>query len=412
MRLASDQKLAYYPTSFFECYRILNLIGRPNWNSVLSNDFFKDKTAQVNDIALKIGGQGKASYEVCLQHQPDLLQSFFEMSYGYGTDPVVFLDPFAGEGEWLSLFKKMAYDKDRVITVAVEIEKNRYNTIEADYKFHSSFEACQLPKQSVNCILFNPPYGTTAGKRNVRHYFEMVVDRDLISHRGSMIMVVSESDFINCADIVLEHFTVVDLYRVHPEEFAKWGQIVVYLKKTSYPVQPHNMENEINKLKNKIATGAEFGYESYCKISYMIDSGAGFKEKYEKMQRCLRSATNYSPPDKIWDWAIDDNTTEFNEELVMPKPPKIGEICTILSSGVLSGFIDDTETPHIVAGGVKNIRKTEIEKGFDKEGKPTNHRTEIRFSRPYLNILYFKDGKPVIKEIIDGDVCEDSDDRK
>ena len=86
------------------------------------------------------------------------------------------------------------------------------------------------------------------------------------------------------------------------------------------------------------------------------------------------------------------------EKLVLPKPPKQGEIANLLASGQINGTMQieqDGETyEHIVVGGVKTLEEQET---IEKDGF-TETKT-LRYSKPYLNILIAEDGKYKIKEL-------------
>ena len=77
----------------------------------------------------------------------------------------VVCDLFCGEGEWLSLFGLW----NDVITIGNEIEQTRYEKSKErniDILFNNAYEEIILPKNTIDVMLFNPPYGQLNGVRN------------------------------------------------------------------------------------------------------------------------------------------------------------------------------------------------------------------------------------------------------
>ena len=140
------------------------------------------------------------------------IKNYFKFSMGYDyNNSIVIADLFAGEGRWLDTFYTfMDYNKNigsKITTIANELDEERFDVIWNNSniykKYNKSFEELQLPKNSVSLMLFNPPYGTSNGERNVRRYLQMIIDRQLLYNpnpsidykQGYMIFVIRKDDF-------------------------------------------------------------------------------------------------------------------------------------------------------------------------------------------------------------------------
>ena len=382
MRLQGNACLGYYPTHIREVFRMLGCIGYPYCDEKLDQPAYQ---------AIEEGGYRE-----------------FEYNFGYGN--ITILDPFCGEGEWLETFKKFSSKPDNITTVGIEVEKNRFDKVKADYKFHSSFEDSELPKESVNVCIFNCPYGSSDSDngqiRNVRHYLQMLLDKEYLTKDCAMIMVISGKDFENILDILDAQFNVELFYKVEPEEFEKWGQYVIYCKRSEYiRSSPASLKELRQEISNKLSNGVEFDAQMYQDLKYFVGGTDEFGPQYDRMVKGQKVKDNYSKHDKLWDWVQSSNASLSEDfELVLPDTPDAGRISTLLSTGLVNGQIDVTidgvDASHIVSGGVRSIERIEQEKEQLADGKTATKTTVTRFSRPYLNILVKQDGKLAIKEII------------
>ena len=329
------------------------------------------------------------------------------LQFAYGYRDTTIIDPFAGEGEVLSVFKNFSCNPTRKTTVAIEIEKNRFDKIDSDYKFHGAFEDTDLPSDIGNFCYANPPYGYSDSQngriRNVRHYLQILLDKEIMTDKATMIMVVSFDDFLDCKDIIAQNFVLNLHYRVNPEEYSKWKQHVFYLERKPKIEDPFRLTSAIKTLELGLDRTQEFNKDFY-KRHFYINSSTNFHERYAKFKKAEKLKNNLSKPDKIWDWAIGaENGIDKDFHLTLAQPPSSGRLSTLLACGLVSGKIecevDGQSAAHIVSGGVKDITKKEIEK-YQVNGENRTKTTVTRFSRPYLNILAKVNGKVQIKEII------------
>lgn len=407
-RVASDAKLMFHPTDLSEVYRMLGIMGGPklsanklspeNKEKVLN--FYLDDSYYCYKTLNKMAEQGLF----------DEIDNAIEFGI-YGSTTI--LDPFAGEGEWLSTFKKALPTST---TIAVEIEKNRYETIKADHKINCAFEESEIPTESIGMLLYNPPYGTRmldsvngspTSVRNVRWFLEEILRRNILTSDAAVIAVVTFDDFMECYDLIYQNFELRCHYAVNEKEFSKYKQNVFYLKRRFRKLNFESSSDSINYInsRNSLVKDPPFKVEMFSTLGYSwFPSSVKFNSKLSKFRRIKkRKGINSNLSLKSWQWLLKEKTAKIGDEfeLVVPKPPKVSEIANILASGVINGRIDDHEAPHIVSGGVKRISKVEIFSETNSQGVEVEKRREIKMSRPYLAVLIAdKDtGKLKIKEI-------------
>ncbi len=416
----------YYPTNEFETLRMLGLIGeiklkgdddnRYIRNSIIDNiknNIGEDVYKKICEIALdNCILIEQAMYDYFLNNnRHDLIKKYLEYTIGsIGEGVITIADLQAGEGKWLRTFKDFIPHKDNnnnyIKLIANELEENRYNQIKADYKYLGSFEDLQLPKRSISLLLFNPPYGETNKVRNVRHYLQMTLDRQLITPNGHIIMVIREDDARDIIDILARNCFVYIMYRTHKEEYDKYKQIVLIAEVYKEPsdetnsIYAKNIQLNAEKYLERLDNIKEFSPQYYFSGVKSLQN-VDIELLMENFKYVTEDKIIISKSDSIWKHIRD--LTELKdistEKLILPKTQKKGEIANLLASGQINGSMSIEHEgkihEHIVVGGVKSLEETETTKKEDG----TEETKTLRYSKPYLNILITKDGKYQVKEL-------------
>lgn len=437
--LTSSQKLQFYPTSEFETHRLLAILGRVSieytQKEIIKKHILGEEiTRQLqilsldNNIPFDI-----VLYDYWLNNQEyELIKNNFKYELGYKNEnPVVVHDLFAGEGKWVSSFKSIipspSDSANKFITVANELEENRYNQIKNDNNIDDSynlpFEELQLPKHSCSLMLYNPPYGSTNNIRSTKHYLQMILDRNILYNpnngkeykTGYMVFVIRKDDFIDSLDLLCKYFTIHNfcIYKVSPDEYVKYKQYIFIARLKNNPYDLNNIydamdfKKQYNKIKEFIESEPEFKLEMYKNYQMMQYAYIDYNRLKESMKIVANKGNNVSKNDSIWKWIKDISMVKDigTDKLVVAKPLKTGEIVNIIASGYVNSnlSLDDKGTAsHIVVGGTKNITKQEINTYNGEEGKNVIETKTIRMSKPYLNILYSQNGKLTIKELLEG----------
>ena len=218
-----------------------------------------------------------------------------------------------------------------------------------------------MPKECI-LLLFNPPYGTTNGIRNVRHYLQMTLDRQLIAPRGNIIMVIREDDARDIVDIMARNCYIHVMYKTHKEEYDKYKQIVliaeVYrepLDETN-PIYAKSIQLNAEKYLERLDNIKEFSPRYYFSGVRSLQS-VDIELLIENFKYVTGDKIIISKPDSVWKHIKD--LTELKdmgtEKLVLPKSPKQGEIANLLASGQINGTMsiecEGKIHEHIVVGG-------------------------------------------------------------
>jgi len=438
--LAAESKLQFYPTQEIETYRLLTLLGDLQLDYIKER-YIRDYTIiskeEYNELFLKSADANIPIRFVIFdkwlkEERYDLIKSYFTIRFGsdnYNNRkenfPITICDPFCGEGEFLDVFKsfipKDKYSGD-IFLIGNELESNRYerfkDNVNIDEKYNKSFEELNLPTFSCSLILFNPPYSTTNGIRNVKFYLNQILDRKILYNpsntkdykTGYMVFVIRKDDFLDSLDILCQHFDVFKnaIYKVNAEEYAKYKQYIFIAKLKRFPYDLNNItdamdyKNNYNDIKRIIESEPEFELSMYNTYRIMNYPYIDYETAKENNQYVEVSNNYLSKNDSVWKWVKD--ITELKnlgeEKLTVPKPLKLGEIANILASGMINGEIDlDGKGKHVVIGGTKSIEKKEINSYKDDNGEKITETKIIKMSLPYLNILCSENGELKIKEL-------------
>ena len=424
--------MMYYPTQEFETYRLLALLGNVTMNyhaelylkNILDKEVYNELFLKTLDNSINLR---YAVYDYWLQNKKyDLIKEYFEYQLGYRNDnPVVVCDLFSGESKWLNTFKFINKDTNGndILLVANELEENRYNIFKdnpnIDEKYNKSFEELrEIPKNSISLMLFNPPYGSTNNTRNVKFYLSEIIKKQYLYNptntkdykTGYMVFVIRKDDFLDSLDIICQNFDVLKnaIYKVNPEEYAKYKQYIFIAKLKRFPYDLNNItnamdyKNHYNDIKRIIESEPEFELSMYNTYRMMNYPYVDYKTLKENHQYVEVSENYISKNDSVWKWVKDITELKNLEEekLTVPKPLKLGEIANILASGMINGEIDlDGKGKHVVIGGTKSIEKKEVNSYKDDNGEKITETKIIKMSLPYLNILCSEDGELKIKEL-------------
>jgi len=434
--LIGDSKLNFFPTEIWETYRLLGLLGRIDIDYMKKNYLKEYYTEQglYQEIAMRSLDSSVpidyCYYDKWLNDKDyDKIKQYCEYTLGYGDKfPIVVADLFAGNGDFLDVIKSFIPKKNNsndFLLIANELEEHRFNCIKEnkniDDCYNSSFEELRLPKNSISLMLYNCPYGSTNGVRNVKHYLSMILDKQILYNpstskdykSGYIAFVIRKDDFLDSLDILSKNFDILknSIYKTNPEEYAKFKQyiFIAHLKRHPYDLsnalQAMDFQKQYNEVKEIILSEPEFNLRQYNTYQSMNYPYIDYETAKENNKYTEAPETHISKNDSIWKWVkgITELKDLGEEKLVVPKPLKLGEISNLLASGMINGEISiDGIGRHVAIGGTKSIEKKEISKYKDENGENVTETKIIKMSLPYLNILCSYNGKLIIKELGDG----------
>ena len=430
-QLHANSQLMYYPTHELETYRMLGLIGgiRIKGDTWDRNIMIKDLKEILGDTYNELSAIAldeciiidMVLYDYLIKNkQYNRIQKYFKYMVAGLTNSnnsdnkcvnptVTIADLQAGEGDWLNTFTSFIpmVETKPIKLIANELEEERFNKIKADYAYCGSFEDLQLPKESISLLLFNPPYGETNGERNVRRYLRMTIERELIVKSGYILMVIREDDAYDICDIFNKYFSAQVIYKTHTEEHEKYKQVVILGIKWFNPLDEkttmgaRDLQHQIETYIKRLDEVSEFKPSFYNNAIHNLPT-VDIELLMENLEYIQSDNIIISQNDGVWSHIRD--LTELKdlgeENLVLPKSPKSGEISNLLASGYINGVMDvEGKGNHIVVGGVRPIKKEEVNKYKNDSGEMVTEKKIVRYSKPYLNILISENGKYKIKQL-------------
>lgn len=429
MTLVSSSKLMYYPTQEYETYRILPLLFELNLVSenvkdLLGTDTYRELLQKEFSHMIPGVRINNIVYEYMVNNMlyEHLKKCFFINKSSGASEKITILDPFAGEGRWLSMFKNVLILKDNFHLIANELERNRYlecvDNESIDEVYNESFEDFDYPKNSISLLLFNPPYEETNGIRNVKHYLQMIIDKQILinnkhnksdSRNGVIVMVIRKDDAIDIAHLLNKYFSVRCnyIYKFNDAEYKKYKQHVIIAELRKNPLKDteafHHQSlvddylSALNKNKEYDLSLHKLGFY----LAYPTVNIEALKENYNKVKLLNKEDRKTSIDDKMWSWAKEETEVKGENEIniSMPLQPKIGEVANIIASGMINSEIKSDKGNHVVVGGVKKLKSSTKELVRDKDGEYREKIISRKYNEPYVNLLIVEDGQYKIKEL-------------
>lgn len=332
---------------------------------------------------------------------------FLKASWGLSKpdDVLSIADLFAGKGEWLTTYG--SYSKHPyyplVSTLGIELVKERAECLKKNginYCFNSAYEDMDFGSKGLfSLFLFNPPYSTINGERTTKYYLKDIIEKEILIECNSFVdFVIREDDFIDCLDLLLDHFSIVEetLFKAPSDEYGKYKQVVFtarYKRKSKRKLDTRFLVQDRQKLKE--STIKRLDNLEEIDITKIPKDKLGICRRltplhFDKQMESLKMKSNNAKKisnknDMTWRWfeELTKIDTETIGNLILPKPPKDGEIINIISSGLLNEQVDN----HVVVGGIE--QKTETFKAVvtDSNGKGSE-RIEVRkINKPFFNVL-------------------------
>lgn len=395
-RMVSEQKMQFYPTHPEEAIKALLMLTDVTVD--------KDHLFSKHKITLPHYMDTVETYEFLKTQKLTTVQILNSFK---SRNSSVIADFFAGEGAWLDVAKRIL--GPNTVTVANELEEGRadkcFRCKNIDIVIQGAAEDLNFPKASVDLMLFNPPYFESNGNNMAKSYFDMMLERNYLSDDGVIIIVLPKNELELIKDSLVTNFEIKCVFKMHQEEFSKWGQYVVIGEKRYSPLTQRYQERDKERLINRFITSIDEAEEATENFSLPVcapHSNYSKMELEEYVKSFDETILQPTTTSAIWRQAIMDTITDIHStsQITMPMSPKGGELCQIISSGYINGEIVDVATgeSHIVAGGVREVEATTVVREDFVETT-----TAIRKSVPFLNVLIQTPTGYVIKEL-----CESS----
>lgn len=317
----------------------------------------------------------------------DIIDELFSAKIkNYESDTrLVIADLFAGEAEWLSLFKKMCYYNETYI-IANEIEFNRYTECKKR-KLHMTtnfaFEELKgkIPEEFIDIMLFNPPYGETDGERNVRRFYNMMLDNNFLNNYSKVVFVLNTDDVLLMFNEISKNFSLSSPYRINDNEGNRLDQICFIGQYNEYYERGYSnynaeefIENANNKNTNMLI---ELNLDKYQ--SYVLKDVNQYFDKMKITNNPELYLSNIESD--CWNTIINNltiDTFQGKKIKLAEKPRDIGGAANLISSGLINGEIEGKHE-HCIAAGISEQEVKTINENGDIE--------IVRKSIPFLSVL-------------------------
>ena len=248
----AESKMMFYPTDRMEQYRLfffLTDVGRVELTTKKLVESIYGQQYHIDEInQLYIPNLYKNSYrfsyyypwyyllekenfeilDMIFSDKNKESQLYIRKSSGSKKYTVV-CDLFCGEGEWLSMFNLW----NDYITIGNEIEETRYEKSRKkgiDILFNKAYEEIILPKNIVDIMLFNPPYGQINGVRNSYYYLKDIIDKQYVKEGGYIVCVLRKQDMEDCLDLMLSDGHILLMYKFNDKEYEKYQQFACVIQ--------------------------------------------------------------------------------------------------------------------------------------------------------------------------------------
>lgn len=380
-------KLDFFPTAYeFQYLTLINLlqiIVKPE-ESIKKQTlkFIKDNTGDSYNYI-----DEQTYFKLIDMGRFDIIDEVFRAKLKFSTnnEKLVIADLFAGEGEWLNLFKKMCYYSQTYI-VGNEIELNRFKEckkkkihLSMNYAFEELYN--KIPREFVNIMLFNPPYGETDGERNVKRFFNMMIKNNYLSKGAKVVFVLNEADVLLIYNEIDKYFDLSLPIRLSNNESDRLKQICFIGELTNKKDRGNNNYNaqefvELSKtsleLYKKRSRINEYQYYFYKDINSYFDS----MKVFNNPEMYLSNVDSECWSNIMHQLTID--TFQGKKIKLAEKPKDIGAAANLISSGLINGEIEGKHE-HCIAAGISEQTIKRVNEDGDIE--------VIKKSMPFLSVL-------------------------
>lgn len=413
----AESKMMFYPTDRIEQYRLfffLTDLGRVEFTTRKMVEHLYGQQYQIDSVnGLYVPLLYKNSYrfsyyypwhyllekgnietlDMIFSDKTKEAQPYIKKKIGKNKHTVV-CDLFCGESEWLSLFNLYG----DMITIGNEIETNRYNKSKKrniDILFNKAYEEIILPKNSIDIMLFNPPYGQSNGVRNSYYYLKDILEKEYVKEGGYIVCVLRKQDMEDCLDLILSYCTIHLMYKVNEKEYEKYQQFAAIIKIENRNLgETYRLSRLSEKFRYLSVLKEEYGFQNTTVMNSLrffvptIETKRmDFKEFILNNIIYRDKKVNSNLNDILWKNIKKETSAPSIEiqKIVMPKMPKYNELSNIIAAGYINSDFDEQDiVPHVAVGGVRQIVDNVSVYDDIKQKKDIVYKKAV----PYLKVLY------------------------
>lgn len=413
----AESKMMFYPTDRMEQYRLfffLTDVGRVELTTKKLVESIYGQQYHIDEInQLYIPNLYKNSYrfsyyypwyyllekenfeilDMIFSDKNKESQLYIRKSSGSKKYTVV-CDLFCGEGEWLSMFNLW----NDYITIGNEIEETRYEKSRKkgiDILFNKAYEEIILPKNIVDIMLFNPPYGQINGVRNSYYYLKDIIDKQYVKEGGYIVCVLRKQDMEDCLDLMLSAGHILLMYKFNDKEYEKYQQFACVIQIANRNEGQDYLLRRLNeKFRYLSVLKEEYNFQTTTVMNSLRffsptveTSRSDFKEFILNNIIYRDKKVNSNINDQLWRNLKKETVAPSIEiqKIVMPKMPKYNELSNIIAAGYINSDFDERDSvPHTAVGGVRQVVDNMEVYDDNKQKKELVYKKAV----PYLKVLY------------------------
>lgn len=316
-------------------------------------------------------------------------------------EEVTILDPCAGEGDALAMAQRHLESMGGIVTsYGVEIEESRAKEAKKkiDHLLHCGYEEMVSSKEAISFMYLNPPFQEVNGERSERTFLrDLTYDR--LSPNGLFIFNLPQPELYDCSDLLARRFDNLKVYRFTDENYDNYKQVIVYGRRRRNVMTKADIENlstrqkEREKMKKYLMEVSSQSKEALPPLD--VEDGIVYHvyAPYSPMKNFYSSRITVDDVleslkeesdinDKIWKKMQDIVAHENGTSITPAMSLKTAHIATAIASGALPESMGD----HLLVGVTKRTSQ-EKEQINEKSGK----KERVVTARPKSLIRVFHD---------------------
>ena len=346
------------------------------------NDYGSGGTKTNTDFFQKAVDQAKLGYYPTNNALAARLGGLFELSEG---DTAVALEPSCGEGDAFGHFLEAIKGGDRIRGYGVELDHLRSEAAKEKPFMEAVIEDDFLKGTVISNSCFslcfsNPPYGQGDDKGDRLESMFLRQITKYLTNGGILVWIIPDACMRNPvhAKIVLQGYDVLGCYRFDEEEYAKYRQFALILKKKSSKkgVEAEEVNTFLNSYSESPFIPEEVSERIVIKKS---ESPKIFRAKEFKPELYAEEAKKYFGLNSLL------ATPEYHQTSLYAQPPhqlKDESLYMCMSCGVATGVVGSAKDKnlHLLKGRVEKVEKANAVGGTGGEGEDEKILVKVRES--------------------------------
>ena len=348
------------------------------------NDYGSTGTKTNTDFYQKAVDQAKLGYYPTNNSLAKRLGGLFELPE---EETAVALEPSCGEATAFGYFLKAIKGGERIRGYGVELDHTRSEMAkEQDFMeavIEDDFIKGTVISNSCFSLCFaNPPYGLGDEKGDRLESMFLRSITKYLSTGGILVWIVPDACMKNLvhAKIVLQGYDILGCYRFDEEEYAKYRQFALILKKKS--AKKAAEAEEVNAFLNSYSEAPFIPKPEEVEERILIKKSEPpkiFRAKDFKPELYAEEAKKYFGLNALLE------TPKYQQTTLYAQPPhqlKDESLYMCMSCGVATGVVgsEKDRNLHLLKGRVEKVESTTQVGGTGGEGEDESVKVKVRES--------------------------------